>query len=147
MDTDRFDTLTRSLSAVGSRRRAIGGLLAGALAFLGGHEPEQIDAAEVDAEHNKLKKCKKIDDKKRRRRCKKDAKKHNASHKVCPFVGVQGVCTSQEECCTSATGTVCSSNYCRPDELPVCCQPTGGACTNICDCCGLFSDCVGGFCS
>ena len=146
MDADHLDALARSVSTVGSRRHALAGLLAGALAFLGGHEPQGIDAAEADAEHNRLKKCNKIDDKKRRRRCKKNAKQHNASHNICPFVGLQGICTSQDQCCTSSTGTVCSVNYCRPDDLPVCCQPTGGTCTNACDCCGLFSDCVGGAC-
>src|SRR5215213_3913852 len=44
MDGSRFDTLTRVLSAPGSRRRALGGLLASALALVNGDEAEEVAA-------------------------------------------------------------------------------------------------------
>jgi hypothetical protein len=44
MDGPRFDTLTRSLTAVHSRRSTLGGLLAGALALLG-VRPEDAQAS------------------------------------------------------------------------------------------------------
>jgi hypothetical protein len=59
MDGSRFDALARALAESGSRRRALGGFLAGALALLSGHEVA-------------AKKCKQKD-KKKRRKCRKKA--------------------------------------------------------------------------
>jgi hypothetical protein len=68
MDGSHFDTLAKTLAATGSRRQALGGLLIAALALLGGHTPEEAQAAKS------IKQCKKIEDKKRRQRCIKKAK-------------------------------------------------------------------------
>ena len=75
MDADRFDTLTRSLTTVGSRRRALALTLGGALAPL-------LGRGETDA-HNVLKKCKKKSGK-QKKMCLKKAKKHNATHTAVP---------------------------------------------------------------
>ena len=45
MDADRFDTLTRSLTAAGSRRRALAAALAGSLGLLALTDPGDVAAA------------------------------------------------------------------------------------------------------
>ena len=72
MDVDRFDTLARSLSAIGSRRRALALALSGTLV--------PLLAWDDATAHDTLKKCKKIKDKKKKQACIKKAKKHNAQH-------------------------------------------------------------------
>ena len=62
MDGSRFDALTKALAESGSRRRALGGFLAGALALLGGLQTEEVAA----------KKCNQKN-KKKRRQCRKRA--------------------------------------------------------------------------
>jgi len=62
MDGSRFDSLTRSLSTAGSRRRALSGLLAGLLSFLG----EPHGAEDVLAGKGKRKRAKKKGNKKKR---------------------------------------------------------------------------------
>jgi hypothetical protein len=64
MDQNRFDTLTRSLTAARSRRGALGGLLVGALGRLASSGTEDAIA----------KKCKKIRNKQKRKKCRKKAK-------------------------------------------------------------------------
>lgn len=80
MDSDRFDALTRSLASAGSRRQAVRGLAAAAAALLGGLGLglDRDDAAA----HNLLKRCRKIEDKKKRAACIKKAKKHKRRHAV-----------------------------------------------------------------
>lgn len=73
MDDSAFDTLARAAAAP-SRRTALR-LLAGAL--LGGLGP----LAEAGA-HDARKKCKRIEDKAKRKKCLKKAKKHAAAHKT-----------------------------------------------------------------
>lgn len=75
MAADRFESFLRSLSASPSRRGALG-LLTGIL--LGGSFTLRADDVEA---HNKLKKCKKIDDRDKRKQCLKKAKKHQAQHR------------------------------------------------------------------
>ena len=53
MDDFRFDTLARTLGTAGSRRRALGGLLAGTLGMLGWHGGDE------SAAHELSQKCKK----------------------------------------------------------------------------------------
>jgi hypothetical protein len=77
MDGARFDTLTRTLIAAGFRRRALGGLLLGTLSLLSWWSGEDAEA------HDALKKCKKIDNKAKKQKCIKKAKKHKASHNAC----------------------------------------------------------------
>ena len=76
MDADRFDALTRTLTILGSRRHALGALLAGVPGLLGllhGFEPEAAIA------HNPLKKCKK--------KSGKAKKKYIVSSTSCPKGG------------------------------------------------------------
>jgi hypothetical protein len=77
MEAGRFAALLRSLSASPSRRSAVR-LLAGLV--LG--SPLALD--DNAAAHNALKKCKKIDDKAKRKKCVKKAKAHNATHLIQP---------------------------------------------------------------
>ena len=86
MDADRFDSLLRSFSGSPSRRSALR-LLASLLIA----SPLALDIQRLDA-HNKLKKCKKLDDKDKRKRCLKKAKKHNATHTA--VTGCIGSCAS-----------------------------------------------------
>ena len=72
MDGSHFDALTRTLSAPGSRRRAVGGLLVGTLTLLG-------NGLEETQAHDLLKKCKTLKGDKKKK-CVKKAKAHNATH-------------------------------------------------------------------
>jgi hypothetical protein len=74
MDALRIESMLRSLAAAPSRRHTLR-LLAG---FLLG-SPLAFGRPDVAA-HDKLKKCKKIDDKDKRQRCVKKGKKHRARH-------------------------------------------------------------------
>jgi len=73
MDGSRFDTLTKTLAGMGSRRQTLGGLLVASLALLGGAQPEETAA------HDAKKKCKKKSGD-AKKKCLKKAKQHNASH-------------------------------------------------------------------
>ena len=73
MDGARFDTLTRSLTPSGSRRRALVATLGGALGLLGWHGMDDTSA------HDLKKKCKKKSGD-AKKKCLKKAKKHNAQH-------------------------------------------------------------------
>ena len=73
MDADRFDTLTRALTAAGSRRRALSSLLTGALGILGWQNREETRA------HDLSKRCKKKSGN-AKKKCLKKAKKHRAQH-------------------------------------------------------------------
>lgn len=142
MDAHRFDSLTRALTAAGSRRRALA-LVSGALAPL-------LGLGEIDA-HNKLKKCKKIDDPDKRKKCVKKAKRHNKSRHsdscqdgkkngsetdidcgggACPRCQGGQICNSRDDCHTAR----CVANTCQ-------------SCVNALTDCGLDSDGVTGcFC-
>jgi hypothetical protein len=145
MDPDRFDALSRALSAVGSRRGALASVLAGALALVDGQEA---------AASKSLKQCKKIDDKKRRKRCIKKAKKQSCPSSspiecgsgccsrdfpICCAAAdpANSVCASQHfQCCpveTTGGGTCPIGTTCCPPRKgtidPACIQPTlGGQC-------------------
>jgi hypothetical protein len=73
MDANRFDTLIRAFSAVGSRRRALLLTLGGITGLRGLLAIEAVEA------HNAAKRCKKKSGK-RKKRCLKKARKHNARH-------------------------------------------------------------------
>jgi hypothetical protein len=72
MDSARFDSLTRTLIAAGSRRQALAALV-GSLGLLGWHGTENAAA------HNPLKTCKKKSGQ-QKKKCLKKAKQHNATH-------------------------------------------------------------------
>jgi hypothetical protein len=136
MDGDRFDSLTRAMTAAGTHRRALVLALGGALAPL-------LGIGETDA-RNKLKKCKKIDDKKRRKKCIKKAKnadscqdgKKNGSESdvdcggTCPRCQGGQICNSRDDCHTAR----CVANTCQ-------------SCVNPATDCGFEKDGVTGcFC-
>ena len=73
LDATRFDTLTRTFSTVGSRRRAVALALGGAIGLRGLLDPEMVEA------HNVLASCKKKKGK-QKKKCLKKAKQHNAQH-------------------------------------------------------------------
>jgi hypothetical protein len=107
MDADGFDSLARSLVASGSRRRALGGLLAGPLGLLGVRSKEA-------AAHDPRKACKKKSGE-AKRKCLKKAKKHNAQH---------ASQTPSPDPCASCTGDqVCTGGQC---VVPAC--GAGGPC-------------------
>jgi hypothetical protein len=92
MDGSRFDDLTRSLSYRSPRRIAVlllGGSALGLLGRAGGGDA---------AAHNALTNCRKIDEKSRRKKCLKRARRHNTQHDAEPEF--PGTCTpGQEDLC------------------------------------------------
>jgi hypothetical protein len=111
LDANRFDSLTRSLGTIRSRRGALGGLLVGTLWLLGCADPKVAAA----------KNCKKIDDKKKRKECLKKAKGATNQDPVSPPSSpvtcqadqrpCRGGCIPMTDCCTAADcspGTECS---------------------------------------
>ena len=148
MDGSTFDRLTRTLTLAGSRRRAVTGLLAGALGLL--------DFRAEDAAAKKT--------------CLKKAKAHNATHTTPPPAGCTPNCSGKtcgpdgcgKECgsCTGTTtciggacacespkvlcnGNNCVVNTCTDEGLEFnptscyCCEPNG---TNNCSSCCAGSD-------
>jgi hypothetical protein len=75
MGQNRFDTLTRSLTVAGSRRRALAAALSGTLGLLGWKKTEDAVA------HNASTACK-TKSGQQKKKCLKRAKKHNATHAV-----------------------------------------------------------------
>jgi hypothetical protein len=120
MDPTRFDSLSRVLAAVGSRR-ALALALSGALVPLIG--PGETEARKT------LKQCRKIDDKQKRKKCIKKAKrgnqcqdgKQNGSESdidcgggKCPRCTLGQTCASRDDCdtgrCTGGTCQACVNN-------------------------------------
>src|SRR5688572_13324270 len=85
MDGDRFDQLLRSLAERPSRRATLRLLVS---SILGNLVLLTVTATEA---HDKLKKCKKIDDKDKRKKCVKKARKHNATHTTQPTTCATGL--------------------------------------------------------
>jgi hypothetical protein len=96
MDGDRFDQLLRSLAERPSRRAALRLLVGSILGNL-----VLLTVTETEA-HDKLKKCKKIDDKDKRKKCVKKAKKHNATHTTQPSACATGLPRCGGDCCPTA---------------------------------------------
>src|SRR5688500_1384791 len=131
MHTDRFDTLARTLSTAGSRRRALFATLGGASGLLGVSTLQEADA----------KNCKRIDNKKKRKKCLARARRTECipacDGKQCGANGCGGTCGS------CGTGAVCEANQCvtklavgdpcdeaQPGEcISGKCGCTGGSCT------------------
>jgi hypothetical protein len=116
MDGAHFDTLARSLATAGSRRRAITGLISGALGLFG-----------VLADETAAKNCKKIRNKKKRKKCLAKAKcVPRCAGKVCGPDGCGGSCGScaGNEGCHGGTCICvphCGGNDCGDDGC-------GGSC-------------------
>jgi hypothetical protein len=134
MDADRFDALTRALTAAGSRRRALALAVSGMLAPL-------ISLGDTDARKS-VKKCKKIDKKKKRKKCLKKARRANPCQDgvkngnesdidcggTCPRCTAGQICNSRDDCTTG----LCVAGACAQ-------------CVVTADC-GLHSDGLQCFC-
>jgi hypothetical protein len=122
MDSARFDSLTRTLTAAGSRRQALA-TLAGSLGLLGWHGRDDAAA------HNALKKCKKKSGK-QKKACIKKAKAHNATHTVAaPAPSGTSGCTPN---CSG--GRNCGSNGCSGGSCGTCASGQrcdGGMCVEV----------------
>jgi hypothetical protein len=122
MDGSAFDRLTQSLITAGSRRRALGSLFASTLGLLGSWREEAA-----------AKNCKKIKNKRKRKKCLAKAK----TTATCP-VGQKpcdGSCIPSNQCCDNGdcqvSGQVCIARQCTcPSIFPDVC---GGACVAACN--------------
>lgn len=122
MDADRFDSLTRTLTTAGSRRRALALAISGALGSL---------LTPYDAEaHDALEKCKKLKGDKKKK-CLKKAKKHDRRHASCT-PNCAGKDCGPDGCgrsCGACTGGDCVNGTCDcPDGQELC----GGVCREAC---------------
>src|SRR5215218_5508658 len=131
MDADQFDTLTRSLSIAGSRRRMLGTAISGALVALRLADPDEVTAARSAKCRRKPGECERCD----RGKCTKhNGKKHCKAGKIKP----------------KAAGTPCSLGTCQngaciaaalpipttPPTTPVpACVGLQGACSSSAQCC------------
>jgi hypothetical protein len=137
MDDSRFDTLARTLGTAGSRRRALGGLLAGTLGILGWNGGDESAAHDLKA------KCRK-ESGEAKKKCLKKVKKHKAEH---------AAETSGSSGSSGPSGpvTTCSDNVKNGTESDVDCGgncprcPHGGTCDNADDCETAF--CAGTVCA
>jgi hypothetical protein len=144
MDGFRFDSLARSLATASSRRRALGGLLAGALGLVGWPGGEDAAAHDLKA------KCKKKSGE-AKKKCLKKAKKHNATHTTqvlpppnpCPGQPPGAPCPPCDRTGTScfpgnSTSDVCCGGIClgNSDTAPGSCVPgeAGRPCYTNNDC-------------
>lgn len=131
MGPTRFDELLQSLSAFPSRRaamRLLGGLVLGGPLALG---------TWAASAHTTLKRCKKIEDKTKRKKCVKKARKHNAQHAAdtVPECRRPEDCPAPQEPCRVAS---CSGGRCGIEPLSggsiTCgigaCQRTVAQCSN-----------------
>jgi hypothetical protein len=143
MDGERFDTLIRTLTAAGSRRRALALAVSGALGLLA---REDTDA------HNPSKSCKKKSGK-ARKKCLKQAKRHNAAHatqgppagctpncngKTCGANGCSGscgTCTGGSACVNGTCVCPAGQELCKGACVPSCTQTNSVLDPTTCDCC------------
>jgi hypothetical protein len=162
MDAARFDALAKSLTEIRSRRSALGGLLLGSGGLL------SLAAAEDAAARN----CKKIKNKKRRRKCRANQKPSTCAAESrcgegccepdsCFASEVDDVtveplgyaCCPAEKLCRS-TKPPYPDQCCYPDETcqpsltddifaeTICCRPCNGVC-----CLKLNEECIDGVCT
>jgi hypothetical protein len=156
MEAGRFDALTRSLTAAGTRRRALIVALGGALSTIG-----VLPLDNAVAGGNCKPKCKECTKCKKGKKGKKGKCKPAANGTPCSQGKCQGglcaappptrsvpVCRGvQESCAVNAccAGLLCDENFCDPS--PVCCADLGGSCGgDECDCCGAATLCDGSTC-
>ena len=117
MDGSAFDSLTRTLTVAGSRRHALGGVLAGALGLLG-----------AGAEHASARKQKPCPPCKKRKKGKCKARLPDGAG-----------CTD-----TSGQGGKCQLGRCVPSlACPAGQRPCRGSCLSVLICC-VDQDCAGG---
>ena len=151
MEDTRFDTITKTLGALTTRRVTAGALLAGAFGVLGLAESDDAGAAESGKCKPKCGSCAKCDKgecekKNGKKRCKKGKCKPKPNGTLCAggtcqsgeciCLGLQQTCVAPEECCPNTT---CG----HPVETQGnrCCQTASTACTE-----GTASTCCTGIC-
>ena len=121
MDESYFDSLVvRSLGTAGWRRRALVGVLAGALGLVGWPDPEDAIAHELKDT------CKKKSGE-AKKKCLKKAKKHNAAHAFetppgCTLTCAGKVC-GPNGCGGQCGACIIAGQSCTPEGACVC--PTG----------------------
>lgn len=129
MDGHRFDTLTRQLLVLRSRRAGLQALLAGAGAMAFGLvTPDGASACKgkgspCTADHQC---CFEL--------CKGKKKVKNKKKKVgkCSCSPTRGRCRASSDCCRA--DSACGFNAC--EDHPACCVALGFQCFGDCDCCG-----------
>jgi hypothetical protein len=144
MDAGRFDALTRSLTAAGSRRRALALALSGAMGVrsLLGREEAQA--------HNALEACKKKSGK-QKKKCLKKARAHNATHTAPPCIGSCAGKLCGDDGCGHECGVPCTHGHTCQDGRCLCpsgtqlcqgecvdssCGPDSELNLSTCTCCG-----------
>jgi hypothetical protein len=157
MDGSHFDSLVKGLTAHGSRRRALSGLLAGVVGLL--EWPGQEDAEA----HNLKTKCKKKSGE-AKKKCLKKAKQHAAQHASetppqSPPPCANGIKDGNEtdidcggSCGKCATGKACqgsadcASSYCKNQvcTIPTCSDLDKNGTESDVDCGGSCPRCVNG---
>jgi hypothetical protein len=136
MDGFRFDSLARSLATASSRRRALGGLLAGALGLVGWPGGEDAAAHDLKA------KCKKKSGE-AKKKCLKKAKQHAAAHASEPPPPPP---PPPPPLPPPPTGPTCSDNVKNGTESDVDCGGTCPRCPNARRCTGP-NDCASAYCT
>jgi len=133
MDGQRFDAITKGVISQINRRRALGGLTAGALVTLGLADPEAAYTASSPKCKGDCGLC---------QRCNRGScKKNNRGRKVCKAGKCQ---TDTGAICSTTEGGLTFSATCQSDQR--CCLPTGGSCSGLCSnpnlpcpaCCNTF---------
>ena len=155
MDSARFDSLTRSLTRAGSRRRAMAAAIGGALAVLALADPEHAVAGNSGKCKPKCADCETCDKGPCHRTqhgkvCKKGKCKPKPNDIPCSGSGkcLNGICNAQPTCkkyldaCDSGNPQFCCSGICNAFNpfTPTC--ATGAAGTN----CLAPTDCTSGSC-
>jgi len=144
MDSSRFDALTKTLVSSASRRRTLGGLLAGALATVGLSDRDDAWAAKNSGKCKKdcgpCKKCHKGD-------CHvKDNGKRKCDKGKCKPRPVGSPCTNPD---TNTTGTCQSDKRCCRLQNEICTDacPGPGPTTSCTACCSGTCDILSGKCA
>jgi hypothetical protein len=143
MDPKRFDTLTKTFLTAGTRRGALGGLLAGTLSLLGLVDVTAKKRRHATAEgpcgngRAKANKCKKDKD-----RCTRYCHKKKGRCR-CKQLGQE--CTEDRNCCASAGEPMtCQRGSCQtvpPGCTPTTCAARGKTCGTISNGCGGTLNC------
>lgn len=144
MDGSHFDALTRSLTEPGTRRRLVGGLVAGALGFVG------VRGASARACTGTGTVCRENADcctgscgprdRTGRRRCACQADEQCPAGWVCGEGSCRDVCADRAAGAACATGKVCSGGGCVGNGVCTAGTGTGGGCGSAA--CGDTSGCI-----
>jgi hypothetical protein len=134
MDADRFDALSRSLAARGSRRRALASVLSGALGVLGLAEADEATAANSGKCRRKPGECERCDRGKCTRKngeksCKRGKIKPKAAGTPCSL----GTC--QSGACSAAPAALPITTTPPTTPAPPACRGLQVACSSSAQCC------------